>query len=387
MTVVNPTASQAHVAVPEREVAAPALNAGHGTPDPRALAVASALQRHLPDAQVLLFGSRATGSWQPGSDIDLAVIGVEENTAPAIRKQVKPHSKAVYGNAAPYVQVFTFTTAEFVRCRTALPHIAGQVQRYGLTPAGEHLPPMPQDNPWPEVQKLLQSCVRNLSKALYALVQPGLLDADVFFAQGALENAITARLHALRIPFDRHHEMEELVERLPRDQRWLVDIFTRDQLGQMTAARKTGVYAGDTSAWQGLSDNAHDVVCTVQQACGRMESEILELMGKTVRDVRYDAELWIDDGPLAGWGSVPVDHVRMANRLRTICDGLVSEATLDRIERNWLRHGPPADAMARVGAVMANPDTWRNLFGDVEAGARDADQRRPPREAPPPKGW
>ena len=114
---------------------------------------------------------------------------------------------------------------------------------------------------------------------------------------------------------------------------------------------------------------------------------MLELMGKTVRDVRHEAELWIDDGPLAGWGSVPVDHVRMVNRLRTICDGLVSAAMLDRIERNWLRHGPPADAMARVGAVMANPDTWRNLFGDVEAGARDADQRRPPREAPPPKGW
>ncbi len=72
----------------------------------------------------------------------------------------------------------------------------------------------------------------------------------------------------------------------------------------------------------------------MQQACGRMEGEILELMGKTVRDVRYDAELWIDDGLLAGWGSVPVDHVRMANRLRTICDGLVPEATLDRIERN-----------------------------------------------------
>ena len=149
MAVVNPTASQAHVAVPagDRKAAAPALPTGHGAPDPRALAMASALQRHLPETRVLLFGSRATGSWQPGSDIDLAVIGVEENTAPAIRKQVKPHSKAVYGNAAPYVQVFTFTTAEFVRCRTALPHIAGQVQRYGLTPAGEHLPPMPQDNP------------------------------------------------------------------------------------------------------------------------------------------------------------------------------------------------------------------------------------------------
>ncbi len=377
MADTNPTATRADVAVLEqdRDAVAPALNAGNGAPDPRALAVAAALQRYLPDAQVLLFGSRATGSWQPRSDIDLAVIGVEESTAPALRNQAKPHSKVVYGDAAPYVQVFTFTMAEFVRCRTALPHIAGQVQRYGLTPAGEHLPPMPQDKPWPEVQRLLHSCVRNLSKALYALVQPGLLDADVFFAQGALENVIKARLTALAVEFDRHHEMEELVDRLPRDQRWLVDIFTSDQFGQMTAARKTGMYAGDTSAWQGLSDNAHDVVLTVQQACGRMESEILELMGKTVRDVRYDAELWIDDGPLAGWGTVPVDHVRMVNRLRTNCDGLVPVATLDRIERNWLRHGPPADATVRIAVLEAraatDTDAWRELLVS------------PPREAPP----
>jgi len=196
MAETNPTAGRAG-AVLEQDPDAP---------DPRALAVAAALQARLPDARVLLFESRARGGWRLGSDIDLAVIGVEDYTAPAIRKHAKPHSKAAYGDAAPHVQVFTFTAAEFVRCRTALPHIAGQVQRYGLTPTGEHLLPMPQDNSWPEVQRLLQSCVRNLSKALYALVQPGLLDADVFFAQGALENAIKARLHALRIPFDQHHE-------------------------------------------------------------------------------------------------------------------------------------------------------------------------------------
>ena len=139
----------------------------------------------------------------------------------------------------------------------------------------------------------------------------------------------------------------------------------------MTAARKTGLYAGDTSAWQALSDNAHAVVLTVQQACGRMESEVLELMGKTVPAVEYDPDLWIDDGPLAGWGSVPVDCVRMVNRLRTNCEGLVPERTLDRIKRNWLRHGPPADA-------------WRAL---LVAPDLDATHLPPPREAPPPRDW
>ncbi len=351
-------------------------------PDARALAVAAALQARLPDAQVLLFGSRATGSWRPRSDIDLAVIGVEDNTAADIRNQARPCSQVVYGEAAPSVQIFTFTQAEFVRCRTSLPHLAGQVQRYGLTPAGEHLPPMAQDNPWPQIQVLLQAGVRNLAKALYALVTAGSYDSPVFFAQGALETVIKARLLALRIPFDRDHDMVDLVALLPRAQRWLVDSFTSSELAQMTAARNTGLYTGAVSGWQDLTDNAHDVVLSVQHACGRMEREVLDLMGTTVRDVRYDAELWIADRPLAGWGSVSVAHLRMVNRLRAICDGLVPEPALDRIARTWLRDGPPADAMVRVGAVMAHPDTWRNLFGERAAAPpppreTDADKFKP----------
>ncbi|MCE2466664.1 MAG: nucleotidyltransferase domain-containing protein [Caldilineaceae bacterium] len=42
---------------------------GQRQPDPRAL------QDHLPDAEIILFGSRAAGTWNPWSDIDLALIG------------------------------------------------------------------------------------------------------------------------------------------------------------------------------------------------------------------------------------------------------------------------------------------------------------------------
>ena len=51
------------------------LKYGHGVPDPLALALVTKLQERLPDAQVVLFGSRAIGDWSPGSDVDLAVIG------------------------------------------------------------------------------------------------------------------------------------------------------------------------------------------------------------------------------------------------------------------------------------------------------------------------
>ncbi len=42
-----------------------AEGAGTGQPDPRALAVARALQDQLPDTEVVLFGSRAAGTWHP----------------------------------------------------------------------------------------------------------------------------------------------------------------------------------------------------------------------------------------------------------------------------------------------------------------------------------
>ena len=127
MTDANTVATRADIAVLEqdRDAAAPALNAGNGAPAPRALAVAAALQRHLPDAQGLLVSSRATGSWQPRSDIDLAVIGVEESTVPALRKQAKPHSRVVYDDAVPYVKVNTFTTSSMSRGQLHMTPLGG----------------------------------------------------------------------------------------------------------------------------------------------------------------------------------------------------------------------------------------------------------------------
>lgn len=84
---------------------------GQGVADPRALA--------LPDAQVVLFGSRAIGDWQPGSDIDLAVIGGDRAAAEEAIAQLR--SQAAHAHA----QLFHFTHAEFNELRVSLPHIAG----------------------------------------------------------------------------------------------------------------------------------------------------------------------------------------------------------------------------------------------------------------------
>ena len=70
--------------------------------------------------------------------------------------------------------------------------------------------------------------------------------------------------------------------------------------------------------------------------------------------------------------------------LRVLLGNRLTDRQIDRVVDDWRAHGLPADAMARVGEVMANPDTWRNLLGDAEGHARDADQLS--REQSPPKG-
>lgn len=48
----------------------------------------------------------------------------------------------------PDVQIFPFARSEFFEeLRISLTYIVGQVQRWGLTVSGDHLPIMPQDNP------------------------------------------------------------------------------------------------------------------------------------------------------------------------------------------------------------------------------------------------
>lgn len=175
---------------------------GQGSPDPRALELAGALQQHLPEADVLLFGSRAIGDWRPQSDMDLAVIGGDPDAAEEAIAQLQSQE------AHPHAQLFHFTRAEFNELRVSLPHIAGQVQAHGLTAAGEHLPPMDQDNPWPGVQGLLHAARRKLQTALIVFGTEPLTGEMVLATYGALERCVKAVLGVEGKDFRKH---------LPRD--------------------------------------------------------------------------------------------------------------------------------------------------------------------------
>ncbi len=371
---------------------------GNG-PDVRALELAGRLQRLLPDTQVLLFGSRAIGDWRAGSDIDLAVIGGDSDEAEEALAQLY----AAAPDDLPYAQLFHFTTAEFVELRTSLPHVAGQVQRYGLTPTGEHLPLMDQDNPWPGVQQRLQGCRRHLASALKDLGSEDLVGA-VYNAQMSLEIALKAACGAAHrnfrnVPSD--HILNGLVDLLPATQAAMVtELLPPGLLGQLTKFRHNSSYEGDlTIPWPSVEPQT--VVALVQEASGRLAGWILDTMGKTPRQVGY-AE-WLSDGPLAGWESLPLDYysqmeieARAAQRatestelaaVNRILRTVLTPQQMDRIGQVWTTGGLPADAVEQALAVRDDPSRWRTLL-DAPADGHDATEQPPPArdDRPPPKG-
>ncbi len=376
-------------------------------PDPRALAVAAALQEMLPDTRVLLFGSRARGGWRANSDIDLAVIGAERRTVDAACQQVYERVDGLYEDWCPDISTHTFTTAEFDALRTSLPHMAGQVQRYGLTPEGEHLPAMAQNNPWPGIQVRLKACQRHLIEALQQYGQGGKPITTLYYAQAALEVAVKARMFVAGLEPENKHGFEELLKDVSADV--VGDLPSAQDLADLSVIRVRGMYADPDELMPTTSVSR--LLASVQRTCARLEGETLTLMGKARRAVGYPE--WQSDGPLGGVAALPLDYYSQAEHdartrqeghqegrqegreegeleasvsaLRVLLGNRLTDRQIDRVADDWRAHGLPADAMARVGEVMANPDTWRNLLGDEEERARDADQP-PPREHSPPKG-
>ncbi|MCY4519535.1 MAG: nucleotidyltransferase domain-containing protein [Caldilineaceae bacterium] len=348
-------------------------------PDPRALALAGELQEGLPDAQVLLFGSRAMGDWRPESDIDLAVIGGDADAAEERLAQLCAQVRQE--GELPYTQLFHFTRAEFDECRTSLPHIAGQVQRHGLTPAGEPLSRMAQTNPWPGVQKLLQSSGADLAEAIKTL---GQARAPLHYAHGALEKAVKALLFAEQGDFVHGHPLEANIARLSA----AMGVSLEREIPQclrdeLTRFRMYGPYAGSNPPWP--ATGAAELIGCVQRGCGVCGDRILSVMDKQAHEVGY--EQWLNNNDaLGGWATLPLDRYPQIAAMRLLLTGSLTNAHLDDIETNWLRRGTPANAMELVAAVRTNPDAWRSLF--VQARNRDArtDRLPPLRDRPPPFG-
>lgn len=373
---------------------------GNGAPDPRALELVGELQRQLPDARVLLFGSRAIGDWWPGSDIDLAVIGGSKNAAADALAKLRsqdPH---------PHAQLFHFTATEFDEFRTSLPHVAGQVQAHGLTAAGEHLSPMDQDNPWPGVQELLHAARRKLEAALILFGTQPLTGEIVLSVHATLERCLKAALGAEGVDFrdhlprNRQHNLcslaELLVAETPVDP---TDVIPVEYLHELDAYQDTAPYKHDRQVAWPMTDN-ETLLAAAQRASLGLVDHALATLGKTPRDIGYEHRIGGD--ALGGFGTVALDHyahakvgarelqhIENAGRVRdlhTLLGSRLTESQLARVESNWYVHNAPDDVLERLVAVMTNPAAWMDLLVTTRYRENDADVPEVC-DTPPSKGW
>ena len=366
---------------------------GQGLPDPRALAVAQALQRQLPDtAEVVLFGSRASGDWRPWSDIDLAVIDVDRDRAKELDAWdlALTETKSLYPKGwSPSIQITHLPRSEFEKFRTSLPHIAGQVQRWGLTATGNHFPPMLQDNPWPGVQALLQAAQEQLNSAV-ALLRNNSKGTALFHAHVALGIMLKAALGASRIDFRKIHGLADLSRYLGAESHgatWWGDELSLAQLTELSDFRLPSLYAGANKKWP--QDPPEEIVGAAQQVCSRLADHILEHLGQTPRDVKYDH--WLKNEPFGGVESIPLppfpylteaDQVTIGV-LRTFLDGMVPSNELERIANAWQENRPPPDALVRIRNVQTNPSEWRRWLS-LSATDSGSDTPSPRQEPSPP---
>jgi hypothetical protein len=366
---------------------------GQGSPDPRALELAGTLQQHLPEADVLLFGSRAIGDWRPQSDIDLAVIGGDPDAAEEAIAQLQSQE------THPHAQLFHFTRAEFNELRVSLPHIAGQVQAHGLTAAGEHLPPMDQDNPWPGVQGLLHAARRKLQTALIVFGTEPLSGEIVLSAHGTLERCIKAVQGAERTDFrklvhrDAQHSLCALAPLLSSEMHAnLTAVTPVDYLHELDAYQNTAPYEHDQRVRWPTTDN-ETLLAAVQRASLGLADHALATLGKTPREIGYEHRIGGD--AMGGFGTVSLDyyaHAKLGARerqhivnservrdLNTLLGSRLTESQLDRVEANWYTHNAPDNVVVRIVAVMTDPSTWLDLL--VKTGHRETGG-----DTPPPQG-
>ncbi len=253
-------------------------------PDTRALAVAELLQVRVHPHPVYLFGSRARGDWAEHSDIDLMVLSEQALSHPwaqNLASRLEPDIVRLFGKPVE-IQVFHCTFAEFAWGRTSPNHLAGGVQRDGLSPEGEPMPPISQNNPWPDTQQCLRVARRSLHAALKAV---GNQEDYVGMASvhHALENGLKAYASACGLHYDKTHRLENLVAQIQTQER-MIPFPAQPWLKALSDFRKEGPYLADYP----LPFPAQDALTVVQTLCGEVAARALELCRKIPADVSYD---------------------------------------------------------------------------------------------------
>ena len=188
--------------------------------DPRACAVARAVEEAIRPDRVILFGSRARGDFRPDSDIDLLIVtgpGPVDRRAYQRTSAVAHHKvEQVYGEPMG-VDLVHLSEDAFHDGRRARNHVAGQAVRDGFDANGDKVN---YDNPtptnWPDIRQRIANAEREL-RVLNILVE-GNADQEAigFHAQQAIENALKGWISALDTDYRNIHDLAELISIIRR---------------------------------------------------------------------------------------------------------------------------------------------------------------------------
>lgn len=293
-------------------------------PDTRALTVAGMLQDQVYPHRVYLFGSRARGDWRHHSDIDLMVLSPERMPPDApyrLASALRPAIRRLFGRRVE-LQVFNLSLDEFAWGRTSPNHLAGGVQRDGINPAGELMPRIRQNNPWPAVQQHLVVTRQSLHEALAneGIGQDGVALRS---AHHALENILKAYLSACSVRYGRTHNLVELAQQC-QAQLSALPFPDMAWLEAMTNFRQTSPYAAHVA----LPFSSREAVSTAQRICGHIASEALRRCQKSPADLRYEPLGFVSEDltlPLggveeAGPETFHMETFRMETQRQTLLD-------------------------------------------------------------------
>ena len=251
-------------------------------PDPRACAVARAVEEAIHPDRVILFGSRARGDFSADSDIDLLIITDSErrdkweyvrNRAVARRK-----IEEVYDHWIG-VDLVHMSADAFHYGRRARNHVAGQVVRDGYDANGDKVN---YDNPeptnWPDVWQRIANAERYLTD-MEVLVEDSRSSQEIigFTAQQAIENALKGWISALDADYGNTHDLSKLmaiVRRHPQEN----DTPAGEQLMWLTEYAVKYRYEGAVvemddrfALLDGVTETVHAIVARIRALTGRGE--------------------------------------------------------------------------------------------------------------------
>ncbi len=194
-------------------------------PNPHALATAQAAQAQLPDASVILFGSRATGQHGPDSDIDLLIVTSDHDPLSAeirARKAALTYLKA-HPPRVP-VDAIGINRTQFERCSKANQHIAGQAIRYGVIMSGDNLGHASSSNDgnpdhWSETRRRIERA-QAWNQSLADVIDNQHQELVGFTAQQAVESALKGWLSAFNDVRTFGHDLTELWDDIKDIEAW-----------------------------------------------------------------------------------------------------------------------------------------------------------------------